>query len=106
LMGNAFLGVENRRVMPYVTVGGGYMQMHVTSDNGTFTTTTREPALNVGGGIFVFGNERIGLRGDVRYQRSFRNQKPSWTRGANVDIAPGAFDYWRASFGVVVRGAE
>jgi hypothetical protein len=50
--------------------------------------------------------ERVGVRGDLRYIRSFQNQDPSWTRGVDVDIAPGAFDFWRASLGVTIRLPE
>ena len=103
LGGNLLIAATSRRVVPYVTAGVGYMQMRVTSDAGTFTTTTRETGYNAGGGIFAFVNRYVGVRGDLRYLRSFQNQEPSWTRGVDVDIAPGAFDFWRASVGLTVR---
>jgi hypothetical protein len=55
---------------------------------------------------FGFVNERVGIRGDVRYVRSFQNQIPSWTRGITVDVAPGNFDFWRAAAGVTFRWGE
>ena len=103
LGGNLMIAGTSRRVVPYVTAGIGYMQMRVTSDAGTFTTTTRETGYNAGGGIFAFVNRYVGVRGDLRYLRSFQNQEPSWTRGVDVDIAPGAFDFLRASLGLTVR---
>jgi hypothetical protein len=107
LMPNILLtATPDARVVPYLTFGAGLLMMRVTSDNGTFKTTTRETGLNGGGGVFIFPKRAIGVRGDVRYVRSFQNQEPSWTRGANVDIAPGAFDFFRFTVGVTVRLAE
>jgi hypothetical protein len=103
LMGNLLVSGAGERVVLYVVGGIGYMQMRVTSDAGTFTTTTREIGYNAGGGVMAFFNGRIGVRGDVRYIRSFQNQEPSWTREVDVDIAPSAFDFFRAGVGVTVR---
>jgi hypothetical protein len=103
-MGNAIIGAPlgaEGRFRPYVTGGVGLMQMRVTSDAGTFETTTSEFGWNAGVGAFaLFG--RAGLRGDLRYLRSFQNQDPSWTRGIAPDVAPGNFDFWRASVGVTL----
>jgi opacity protein-like surface antigen len=104
LMANVLLtGTPDAAVVPYVTGGAGLMQMRVTSDGGTFTSTTREAGLNAGVGLFAFPAPRVGIRADLRYLRSFQDQIPSWTRGVDVDIAPGAFDFWRVSAGVTVR---
>ena len=53
---------------------------------------------NVGGGVMGFFNDVIGLRGDVRYVRSFQD-----TDDNLVTIDVGNFDYWRANIGVVFR---
>ena len=104
LMGNLMIGGSSTgRVMPYVTGGAGYLRMQVTSDEGRFTSSTVEPGFNAGAGIIGFLRDGIGLRGDVRYFRSFRDLPPSWTRGVAIDIAPGNFDFWRASIGVTIR---
>ncbi len=110
VMANALIGVpvagqHRDRVRPYVSLGVGFMQMHVASPDGAgfFETTTHEPAWNTGGGGLFFVTSRIGIRGDVRYMRSFRDQPPSWTRGVDIDVAPGNYDFFRATFGVTVR---
>ena len=103
LMGNVLLAAEGARLVPYVVAGVGYMQMRVTSDAGTFTTTTREIGYNAGGGVMAVFNTHVGVRGDLRYLRSFQNQKPSWTRNVDTDIAPSAFDFFRASVGLTIR---
>ena len=41
-----------------------------------------------------------GLRGDVRYFRSFENNS-TFDNGINIDLKN--FDFWRGSIGVVIR---
>jgi opacity protein-like surface antigen len=107
IMGNVVIGLtEFTRVQPYVTGGVGLLQMRVISDRGTFETTTHEPGFNIGAGAFLFTTDRVAVRGDLRYVRSFRNQAPSWTRGTELDVAPGNFDFWRAGVGVSLRFGE
>jgi hypothetical protein len=94
---------------PYVTGGAGLMQMRaVTADveEGLFESLVHEFGWNAGVGAMVFPSPRVGIRGDVRYLRSFQNQDPSWTRGIDVDVAPGNFDFWRAGVGVTFRFGE
>jgi hypothetical protein len=85
------------------------MQMRavtVAADTGLFDSLVHECGRNIGGGAFGFVTDRVGLRGDVRYLRSFQNQVPSWTKGIDVDVAPGNFDFWRAGVGVTFRWGE
>ncbi len=110
VMANALIGVpiagrQQDRVRPYVTLGVGLMQMHVASPDGGgfFETTTHEAGWNAGAGSLAFITSRIGVRGDVRYVRSFQDQPPSWTRGLDVDVAPGNFDFFRATAGITIR---
>src|SRR5216117_51450 len=62
LMGNALIGAPIGRA-------------------GRFRTLTSEFGWNAGAGALALIGSRIGLRGDLRYLRSFQNQNPSWTRG-------------------------
>jgi hypothetical protein len=108
-MANAIVGLNGdaaARVQPYMTGGVGLLQMHVVSDGGLFSTTTAEPGFNAGGGAMVFATDAVALRGDLRYVRSFQNQVPSWTRGTELDVAPGNLDFWRAMLGVTFRFGE
>jgi opacity protein-like surface antigen len=109
-MGNALIGIpvsgqHRDRFRPYVTIGVGLMQMHVESpvERSFLKTTTWEPGMNAGAGGVGFITSRVGLRGDVRYIRSFRDQPPSWTSGIDFDVAPGNFDFFRATFGLTIR---
>jgi len=104
-MGNVLIGAPmgpEGRFRPYVTGGIGLMRMRVVSDAGTFESVTSEFGWNAGAGALALIASRIGLRGDLRYIRSFQNQNPSWTRGITIDVAPGNFDFWRASVGLTV----
>ena len=104
LIGAPFNAHGGITVRPYVTGGVGIMRMHVVSgQSDLFTSTTREFGWNLGLGAMTFFGSHLGLRGDLRYLRSFQNQNPSWTQGTNVDIAPGNFDFWRGSVGVTFR---
>lgn len=104
-MGNALVGfpVGDGAFRPYLTGGLGLMQMRVVSDSGLFESNTAEVGWNVGAGAMGFLGGGFGLRGDLRYIRSFQNQAPSWTRGVDVDVAPGNFDYLRATIGLTFR---
>ena len=108
-MANAIVGLNGdarARVQPYVTAGVGLLQMHIVSEGDLFTTTTYEPGFNAGAGAMAFATNALGVRGDIRYIRSFQNQVPSWTRGTELDVAPGNFDFWRATVGVTFRFSE
>ncbi|OLC40006.1 MAG: hypothetical protein AUH43_27420 [Acidobacteria bacterium 13_1_40CM_65_14] len=111
LMGNVLIGVplggqRGAGFRPYVTGGAGLIQIRVVSDRGTFKTNNHEFAFNVGAGAIAFISDHVGVRGDVRYFRSFEDQPPSWTRGIDFDLAPGNFDYWRATVGLTFRFSD
>lgn len=115
VMINGLLGVpssfhyreDGARVRPFAAVGLGLLQARAVTGGGTaddlFESVVHELAWNIGGGATAFFSERFGLRADVRYFRSFQNQEPSWTRGLDVDVAPGHFDYLRAAVGLTLR---
>jgi opacity protein-like surface antigen len=110
VMGNAIVsmpiaGQYRDRIRPYGTGGLGFMQMHVESpvERNFFKSTVWEPGWNVGGGILALLTNRVGVRGDVRYIRSFQNRRGSWTQGIDFDVAPGSFDFFRATAGVTLR---
>ena len=80
------------------------MRMHVESDPADpFINDEHEFGWNLGGGAMAFFGDHVGLRGDVRYVRSFQNGVPSWTRNVNVDVAPGHFDFFQATVGLTFR---
>lgn len=107
LIGIPVAGQQRSLLRPYVTGGLGLMRMHVESDpTNLFVDTEHEFGWNLGGGVMGFFGDHVGLRGDVRYLRSFQNGVPSWTRNVNVDVAPGHFDFFQATVGLTLRIAR
>ena len=104
LMGNVLLGVpfggqQGFGVRPYGLVGIGALRSDLESfDDGVGFENT-EIAWNFGGGVLVFFGAHAGIRGDVRYFRTF----------GDVDFGPieigdsEAVDYARGSIGFVLR---
>jgi opacity protein-like surface antigen len=104
LIGLPVAGRPRTSLRPYVTGGVGLMRMHVVSDPASpFVDTEREFGWNLGAGMMTFFRQHLGLRGDLRYVRSFRNGLPSWTRNVDVDVAPGHFDFFQATIGLTFR---
>lgn len=101
-MGNVIFGIpiggqRGGGIRPFGIAGIGLIQQN-TDAEGAFEIDTNEFGFNVGGGVMGFFNDVIGLRGDVRYVRSFQD-----TDDNLVTIDVGNFDYWRANIGVVFR---
>ena len=54
--------------------------------------------VNIGGGVNGQFTENVGIRGDLRYFRSFENNEDE-----TLDIGLSDFDFWRGSVGVSFR---
>jgi len=106
LMGNVMvarsLGNSYRTdIRPYVTAGMGLLRTQV--DGGTIaqvSSSKNDPGWNVGAGVMGFFSDHVGIRGDVRYLRTFTNEN-SVTPAPDFD--PGGFHFWRTYVGVVIR---
>lgn len=105
LMGNVVIGIpvggtKGIGVRPYVTGGIGLLRSRFDGPAGSATTfTNNEAGMNAGGGVMAYWSNHLGIRGDVRY---FRNLTDGSTENnANIDF--GAFHFWRASIGLVIR---
>ena len=101
-MGNVIVGIpiggqKGGGFRPFGIAGIGLIQQN-TDAEGAFEIDTNEFGFNVGGGVMGFFNDVVGLRGDLRYVRSFQD-----TDDNLVTIGIGDFDYWRANVGVVFR---
>lgn len=103
MMGNVIVGIpiggqKGGGLRPFGIAGVGLLKQSVSNTNEAFSVDSNEFGFNVGGGVMGFFNDYVGLRGDVRYVRSFENV------GDNlVNIGVGNFDYWRTNVGVVFR---
>jgi len=56
--------------------------------------------VHVGGGLLGFFSPRLGARVDLRY---FRNVSGDEAGGSLLDFDLGAFDFWRATIGFILR---
>ena len=96
LSGNLVLGVGAGPVRPYVTGGVGLLRSRITSASDFFDEVSENDfGFNAGGGLIVMFSDHVGLRGDVRYFRSFEDIDLG---DAQIDLAD--FSFWRAYGGV------
>lgn len=100
-MGNAtFLVPVGTRVVPYAAGGAGAIRFDVREAGGLATLARSQAGWNAGGGVLGYLNEHVGVRGDVRYFRTFEDaQVEANPFGLNTN----AFDFWRLTTGVVFR---
>jgi opacity protein-like surface antigen len=104
LMGNVVVGVpiggtSGPGVRPYAAAGAGLMRSHVDGGELFEDLSTNDFGINVGGGVIGYVNDRVGVRGDVRYFRSLRDTDPD----DDVDFELADFSFWRATVGVTFR---
>jgi opacity protein-like surface antigen len=73
LMANGMLVPHTDPIRPYVLVGLGLMKTHgALSADSALDSDVSQLGWDVGGGIFVFFDPNVGIRGDVRYFQSFQ----------------------------------
>jgi opacity protein-like surface antigen len=63
----------SRRIRPYAVGGIGVIHAKITTSGGPVLVEDENFGFNVGGGLTALLNDRVGLRGDVRYFRAIRN---------------------------------
>jgi hypothetical protein len=107
LMGNVIVGVpiggtSGAGIRPFVTGGLGLLRTQV--DTGPLSNASLSNNMfgwNLGTGVMGYFHDHVGLRGDIKYLRSFEDSRTGITI---IDTnAPGQFHFWRASIGVVFR---
>lgn len=100
LMANLVLGGSaDGGVRPYASGGLGIIRHRVSSPENLFDVTSSDWGFNVGGGIAGFFNDKIGLRGDIRYFRSLQDNEPD----DEFDLAVSDFRFWRGTVGLIFR---
>jgi len=104
LMANVILGVpiggqSGFGVRPYASGGVGVIRTTIDDVDDFFDISSNDFGMNAGGGVHVFFSDKIGLRGDVRYFRSFNDDSPN----DDLDFSLGGFHYWRGTVGLSIR---
>jgi opacity protein-like surface antigen len=103
LMGNIIIGIPiggqtGGGVRPYVSGGVGLLKSKLDDVDDFFDVDQNSFGINAGGGVMVFFTDNVGIRGDMRYFRSLKDDDEN-----DVDLSLGSFDFWRASAGVTFR---
>jgi opacity protein-like surface antigen len=101
LTANAIVGIpiggqRGGSVRPYVLGGVGLIRTNVQDTSQFFDVNTKNDfGFDVGAGVMGFFNTNVGVRGDVRYFRSFNGSSDNVT-----GLGLSNFNFWRGSLGV------
>jgi hypothetical protein len=96
-------GSSGPSVSPYIVGGAGMMRAALKIDD-FVDLHSNEFGINFGGGVHVFFNDTIGLRGDMRYFRALLNDGEALGEELLDDeLGLQDYDFWRATFGVTFR---
>jgi len=99
LMGSLLLVTPGDDVKIYATLGAGLMKTRLEHAADLFDIDSTDFGFGAGGGIIVFLGRTVGLRGDIRYLRSFSDLDGDG--GPSLDL--GSVEYWRAVGGISLR---
>ncbi len=103
LMGNVLVSLPNRRVKPYFTAGLGLLRTNLDFTDVFDDVSRNDLGVNVGGGIMLFFNDSLAVRGDVRHFRDLTNDDPDDDLPDPGDFDLGDFRFWRATAGLTWR---
>jgi opacity protein-like surface antigen len=92
-------GTSGKGIRPYASGGIGIIRTNIDEADDFFDITSNDLGINVGGGVHAFFTDKVGLRGDVRYFRSLKDDSPD----NDVDFSLGSFNFWRGTIGVSFR---
>jgi opacity protein-like surface antigen len=106
LMSNLVLGIPiggqtGAGVRPYVLGGVGLLRTNAEQSIATLTPDQNSFGFDAGGGINIYFSDHVGIRGDLRYMRSFSAADSSNILG--VILRKGTLDFWRGTGGLVLR---
>lgn len=74
VMGNVMLVPATGPIRPYALVGLGLMKSHVEfTPESVLTSDNNDFGWDIGGGVFIFFGDHVGVRGDLRYFHSFQD---------------------------------
>jgi opacity protein-like surface antigen len=103
LMSNFMLAPKLGPVQPYGLAGVGLIRTTVSENVlQTNSSDTNQIGWDIGGGVMIFFNAHVGIRGDIRYYHSFQvldlqNALPG------LQIGDNKLDYGRASGAFVFK---
>lgn len=100
LLGVPFGGQQGFGIRPYGLVGIGLVHPDGDAFATQFELSENKVGWDFGGGVMMFFTSRVGVRGDIRYFRTFEALE---VFGIELEDGPGDLDFTRGSVGFVVR---
>lgn len=97
LSGNLLVAVPAGQVRLYGAGGVSLLRPDLKTREGFVVVNDDKVGFNVGGGLILYLGGHVGLRGDLRYFRSFGNLET----GNAIDL--GTLDYWRGVGGLTFK---
>ena len=99
LLGIPFGGQKGFGIRPYGLAGIGLMHPEGEAFDTLFEGDNKV-SWDFGGGVLLFFGSRAGIRGDIRYFRTFDSLE---VLGVQLEEGPGDLDFTRGSLGFVFR---
>jgi hypothetical protein len=100
LLGVPLGGQKGFGVRPYGVLGAGVLNSHSDFSSSGIDIGDTNFTWSAGGGVMVFFGTKVGLRGDVRYFRTFDDLE---ILGLPIAQSAGKVDFTRGSLGLVLR---
>jgi opacity protein-like surface antigen len=100
LMGNLMLAPRISIVQPYGLVGIGMIRTDVENKVLSASESQNQVGWTIGGGLIIFVQRHVGLKGDIRYYHSFETLD---LLGLDLGRDENKIDFGRAALGVVFR---
>lgn len=109
IMGNLMVRFPAGPIQPYASAGVGLIRLSADLEvpilGDIVGVDAQNVGTNVGGGVHLFPSRNVGIRGDLRYFRTFGDLDWDDIRDINGldDLPLPAVDFWRATVGVTFK---
>jgi opacity protein-like surface antigen len=97
LSANLMVSVPSGSLRPYGAAGLSLLRPALTGRSGFVVVDQDKVGYNIGGGLLILFSDHVGLRGDLRYFRTFGDIS------SGNEISLGPLDYWRGIGGLTFR---
>lgn len=87
-------------IRPYATGGIGLVRQRVDDVVDIFDADNNSLGFNIGGGVIGMFTDTVGIRGDLRWFRQFRNESEGL---GDLDFDLSGLSFWRGTVGVTFR---